>query len=340
MLIDDVAIKISAGNGGKGAVAFNKNLMSLGPAGATGGNGGNIYGEGVSDLSALNQFRFKKVLVAENGFDGRGQFRDGHNGKDLTLKLPVGTVIHNLTNNTDVEITKIGECVLIARGGRGGKGNFHFRSSTNTSPKEFQPGLPGENFDLRLELKLIADIGFVGLPNVGKSSFLNHVSNAKSKVANYPFTTLEPNLGVYYELILADIPGLIEGSSDGRGLGIKFLRHIERTHIIFHFISAESPNPKKDYEIIRKELGLYNKTLLKKPEYLFLTKNDLITEKNLKEKLKTLKKINSDATSISIYDLDSLKNAEKILNEIKAQKISQGNQTSTAKHPAKRRLDA
>ncbi|MDI6734122.1 MAG: GTPase ObgE [Patescibacteria group bacterium] len=322
MLIDDVTIKVSAGNGGKGAVAFNKNLMSLGPTGATGGNGGSIYSEGVSDLNALNQFRFKKVLAAENGFEGQSQFRDGHNGEDLILKLPVGTVVHNLTNNTDVEITKIGEKILIAKGGRGGRGNFHFRSSTNTSPKEFRPGTPGESFDLRLELKLIADVGFIGLPNVGKSSFLNYVSNAKSKVANYPFTTLEPNLGVYYELILADIPGLIEGSSGGRGLGIKFLRHIERTKTLFHFISAESPNPDNDYKIIRKELDLYNKDLLEKPEYVFLTKSDLVAKKIIDGKLKILKKLKLDAIPISIYNLDGLKNVEKILNKIKTQKIN------------------
>jgi GTP-binding protein len=236
MLIDDVEIKISAGDGGKGAVAFNKNLMNLGPVGGRGGNGGSVYFEGVSDLSALNQFRFKKDLRAEKGEDGRGQFRDGAAGKDLVLKVPVGTVIHNLDRKTDFEIIKIGEKVLGALGGHGGKGNFLFRSARNTSPTEFQYGLPGENFKIRLELKLIADVGFVGLPNVGKTSLLNKLTRASGKVANYPFTTLEPNLGVYYDLILADIPGLIEGASSGKGLGIKFLRHIERTRVIFHFI--------------------------------------------------------------------------------------------------------
>ncbi|MEK9194594.1 MAG: GTPase ObgE [Patescibacteria group bacterium] len=320
MLIDDVKIKVKAGNGGKGAVAFNKNLMSLGPVGGSGGKGGSVFAEGTSDLSALNQFRFKKMIGAENGMDGRGQFKDGNDGKDLVLKVPIGTVIHNLTNKIDVEITKISERVLLAQGGKGGKGNFQFRSSKNTSPKQFQPGLPGEEFEFRLELKLIADIGFIGLPNVGKSSLLNELTNAKSKVANYPFTTLEPNLGVYYELILADIPGLIENSSVGKGLGIKFLRHIERTRILFHFISADSPHPKKDYEIIRKELRVYNKTLLKKPEYLFLTKSDILESSVLKEKLKILKEIDPKAIVISIYDDESLKEVQKILNKIKAEK--------------------
>ncbi|MBI2591568.1 MAG: GTPase ObgE [Candidatus Brennerbacteria bacterium] len=320
MLIDDVKIKISAGHGGKGAVAFNTNMKSLGPTGASGGKGGSIYVEGISDIGALNQFKFKKEARAENGKDGRSQFRDGQDGADITLKLPAGTVMHNLTNGSDVEITKIGERILLARGGIGGKGNFHFRSSRNTSPKQFQEGMPGEEFELRLELKLIADLGFIGLPNAGKSSMLNALTNAKSKVANYPFTTLEPNLGAYYELILADIPGLIEGSSTGRGLGIKFLRHIERTKILFHFISVESQNIAADYKIIRNELGIHNKELFEKPEYLFLAKTDLVDKKSAAEKLAELKKINSSAISISIYDSESLKKIEKILNKVAAEK--------------------
>lgn len=320
MLIDDVEIKINAGHGGKGAVAFNKNLMSLGPAGGSGGKGGNVYGEGVSDLSALRQFRFKKKISAENGKDGRSQFRDGHDGDDLVLKLPVGTVVHNLTSGSEINFEKSGERILLAKGGVGGKGNFQFRSSLNTTPTQSEPGMPGENFAFRLELKFIADIGFVGLPNVGKSSLLNKLTNARSKVANYPFTTLEPNLGAYYELILADIPGLIEGSSTGRGLGIKFLRHIERTHILFHFISAESPTLLKDYKTIRKELGAWNSALLEKPECLFLTKSDLETPKELNKKLLVLKKIDSRVIAISINDAESIKNVKKILNDIKDKK--------------------
>jgi GTP-binding protein len=320
MLIDDVKIKIAAGNGGRGAVAFNTNLNTLGPAGGSGGNGGNVFGEGVSDLSALNQFRFRKEFKAENGRDGRGQFRDGVTGKDLILKLPIGTVVHNVTTGEDTTIEKVGERLLVASGGHGGKGNFQFRSARNPSPKQFQHGLPGEAFDVRLELKFIADVGFVGLPNVGKSSMLNRLTNARSKVANYAFTTLEPNLGAYYELIIADIPGLIEGSSAGRGLGIKFLRHIERTRTLFHFISSESPAPAEDYKTIRNELGAYNKELLLKPEHLFLTKSDVATPEEIKKKLTALKKINKDAIAVSIEDPESIKKVEKILNTIKAKK--------------------
>ncbi|MDO8575058.1 MAG: GTPase ObgE [bacterium] len=322
MLIDDVIIKISAGKGGKGSVAFNKNLKSLGPAGGSGGDGGSIYAEGVSDFSALNQFRYKKDLSAENGMYGRDQFKDGHDGKDLILKVPIGTVVHNFSNKSEVEVTKIGEKTLLAKGGKGGRGNFHFRSSTNTTPMQFQPGLPGEEFELRLELKLIADIGLVGLPNAGKSSLLNELTNAKSQVANYPFTTLEPNLGVYYELVIADIPGLIEGSSKGKGLGIKFLRHIERTGIIFHLVSAESKSSVKDYKIVRKEIGAYNKALLKKPEYLFLSKSDEAPPKDLKKKLAALKKLNSKTIAISVIDDKSLEKVKNLLNKIKAKKFA------------------
>lgn len=321
MLIDDVTIKVASGKGGKGAVAFNKNLMSLGPAGGSGGNGGNIYIEGVVDLSVLRHFRNQKEFYAENGHDGRGQFVDGRTGQDITLKVPVGTIIHNLTQKTETEITKIGEKVLIAKGGHGGKGNFHFRSATNTTPKQFQEGTPSEHATLRLELKLIADIGFIGLPNVGKTSLLNELTAAKSKVANYPFTTLEPNLGVYYELILADIPGLIEGASIGKGLGIKFLRHVERTKILFHFISAESPDPAQDYKTVKNELKAYNPELAKKDEYLFLTKIDMVDPAEVKKKMTIMKKLNKTATPISVLDDESLKKVKEILNKIKDAKI-------------------
>lgn len=317
MLIDDVTIKVRAGNGGKGAVAFNRLPNALGPTGGSGGNGGNLYFEGVSDLSALKQFRFKKEIWAEDGAPGRGKFLDGHDGKDVIFKVPVGTVIHNSTNQKDVEIVKIGEPVLIAKGGLGGRGNFLFRSSTNITPMESQPGIPGEKFTLRLELKMIADVGFVGLPNAGKSSLLKELTNASPKIANYPFTTLEPNLGVYYDLILADIPGLIEGASEGKGLGIKFLRHVERTKILFHFISSESENFSKGYKVIRQELEKYNKELLDKPEYIFITKSDLADEKVLKDKMKKFRK---KATVISIYDYESIEKVKKLLNEIRMEK--------------------
>jgi len=316
MLIDDVTIKVKAGNGGNGSVAFNKTKMSLGPTGADGGHGGSVYLEGVSDLAALVQFRYKKEIIAKNGERGKTQLNDGSNGPDIVLRVPVGTVIHNLTTGEDLEIVAIGQKVLIAKGGRGGRGNYKFRSAINTSPEEFEEGTPGQERELRLELKMIADVGFVGLPNVGKSSLLNEVTRAKSKVANYHFTTLDPNLGAYYELILADLPGLIEGAAEGKGLGIKFLRHTERTKALFHFVSAESADPVKDYNIIRRELGAHNKALLDKPEYVFLSKEDMLSKEEVAKKLDALRTVNKDALPISIHDMDSIKRVEKILREI------------------------
>lgn len=316
MLIDDITIKAVAGNGGDGTVSFNKNMMSLGPTGASGGTGGNVWVEGVADIGALFRLKHAKVFKAEDGGVGGRQFNDGKDGEDLIIKVPVGTVIHNLDTHEDKEITKIGERIQIARGGRGGKGNFHYRSSTNTSPKQFQKGEPGETWKINLELKLIADVGLIGLPNAGKSSLLNELTRAKSKVANYAFTTLEPHLGVYYDLILADVPGIIEGAAGGKGLGVKFLRHVERTNTLFHLLSAESEDPIADYKIIRKELGEYNSKLLEKKEYLFISKFDMVPEDQLKDIVKKLKKLNPTVIPLSIHDVESLEKVKKILNKI------------------------
>ena len=320
MLIDNVTIRVKAGDGGRGAVAFNRNKMAQGPVGGNGGKGGDVYFEGVSDLSALSQFRNKKDIKTDNGDNGRGDFVDGNDGQDLILKIPVGTVITNLDSGEVKEIVKTGEKLLSAKGGYGGKGNYKFRSSLNTRPRQFQFGKPGESFSIKLELKLIADVGLIGLPNAGKSSLLNELTEAKSRVANYPFTTLEPNLGTYYQLILADIPGLIEGASDGKGLGIKFLQHIERTKTLFHLISAESDNVGRDYKIVRNELKKYSKELGSKKEYVFLSKYDMIPEKEVKKKMNILKKLNKNVKILSIHDIDALKKVKDILNKIQSSK--------------------
>src|SRR3989339_968834 len=294
MLIDDVTIKVQAGKGGKGGVYFNSNLMSLGPTGGRGGNGGNVYVEGVSDLGALRQFRYKKEIIAEDGENGKKKLNDGTAGEDIVLKVPVGTVLHNLDVKKDKEITKVGEKVLIATGGFGGHGNYHFRSGKNTSPRQFQPGLPGEAFTMRMEVKLIADVGLIGYPNAGKYSLLNELTAAKSKVANYPFTTLFPNIGAIGNKFIADIPGLIENASIGKGLGIGFLKHIEKVSVLLHCISVESSDILKDYEIVRNELGKYNKELLNKKEIILLTKSDLVDVKKLTKKTKILSKISNE----------------------------------------------
>jgi GTP-binding protein len=323
MIVDDIKITAIAGHGGRGLVTFSKTKRTLGPTGGSGGRGGNVLIEGVADLGALRQFRFKKEFEARDGQHGKSRLNDGHDADDLILFVPVGTVCHNLTNRKDIEITKIGQREMIAKGGRGGKGNYLFRSAINTSPMEFQEGKPGESFEIHLELKMIADVGFIGLPNVGKSSLLNELTNCHSKVANYPFTTLEPNLGVYYDLILADIPGLIEGASVGKGLGIKFLRHIERTKTLFHFIPADSNDPIQDYKTVKAELEAYNILLLAKPEYIFISKSDMVTPDVISEIKKQFKKIGKEAVAISIIEDKAIENVKKILNDLILEKSSQ-----------------
>ncbi len=322
MLVDYTKIKVKGGKGGDGVVSFNRNMMEQGPVGGSGGRGGSIILEGVSDIGALNQFRFKKDFYAEDGKDGMRQNRDGADGNDLLLRVPAGTVIKKENGEFVGEITKIGEQLVIARGGKGGRGNFHFRSSRNTSPQEFEEGKEGDEGVVELELKLIADVGFVGLPNIGKSTLLNELTNAKSKVANYPFTTLEPSLGAYYEIILADIPGLIKGASEGRGLGIKFLKHVERTQVLFHFISADSKTPLEDYQTIRDELKNHSKELIEKPEYIILSRVDNVSSDELKKKINTLKKTGKEIIPISILEEGTLQSVKKILNKIKDEKLA------------------
>jgi GTP-binding protein len=313
MITDEVRIFVRAGKGGDGVVAFNKTKMSLGPTGGRGGDGGNVIFSGVSDLTALNKYKSKRERFAPVGRNGKADKSTGHNGKDLILTVPVGCVIHNLKTDKFSEITQIGESFLAAKGGSGGRGNFNFRSSRNTTPEEYEEGDPGEEFEFAIELRLIADVGLVGIPNAGKSSLLNEFTNAKVRVANYPFTTLEPNLGVLGDLVIADIPGLIEGASRGKGLGIKFLKHIQRTKILLHCISLESDDPARDYKIVRKELEDFNPELTQKKEIVLLTKSDLISEKEARKKISQMRKINPDVFSISIHDWEGL---QKIIEKL------------------------
>lgn len=314
MIADEVKIKIRAGKGGDGSVAFEKTKMSLGPTGGRGGGGGNIYFLGVSDLTALNKYKSKREYWAEDGQRGKADKSTGHDGKDIALTIPIGSVLRDVKTGEEFEITKPGERILAAKGGIGGRGNFYFRSGKNTSPEEYEEGKPGGEFEFFIELRLIADIGLIGLPNAGKSSLLNELTNATAKVANYAFTTLEPNLGVLDGLVIADIPGLIEGASRGKGLGIKFLKHIRRTKILVHCVSAESEDPQKDYAIVRKELKDFVEELAEKKEIILLTKSDLVSKEVLKKKTAILKKINPDIFPVSIHDWDSLKKlSEKLL---------------------------
>ena len=322
MLIDDVTVRLTAGAGGRGAVAFQKVRLAQGPTGGDGGDGGSIYLEGVSDIGALSWYTSNRAIHAEDGKNGRGQFLDGRDGEDLILKVPTGTKIINEESGFVREITQVGERILVAGGGVGGRGNFKFRSGTNTSPKESEVGTAGDTGVFKLELRLIADVGLIGLPNAGKSSLLNELTAARSRVANYAFTTLEPHLGAYYELILADIPGLIEGASKGKGLGVKFLRHIERTRTLLHLISTESDDVARDYEIVRNELKEYNATLAAKEEFVLLTKTDATLPVELRKQVTALEKIGLKPIPISVLDTDSLQNLKELLNKLKAGKLA------------------
>jgi GTPase len=317
MLIDEVTVQFKAGTGGKGIVEFSKTKMTLGPRGGSGGNGASIYLEGVSDITALTTLANRRIVKAPDGDRGLGQLTDGRNGEDLIVQVPNSTRVITVGTGEVREITGIGERLLIATGGGGGRGNYLFRSATNTSPQRFEEGRPGEEVTLRLELRLIANVGLVGLPNAGKSSLLNALTAARSKVGNYAFTTLEPSLGSYYGLVIADIPGLIEGAATGKGLGVKFLKHIERTKTLFHLVSAESDDVVRDYEIVRKELAQYNPELLKKREYVLLSHSDMVDSEELNQKLRQLKKVNDNVTPVSVIDDTALMEVKKILNELK-----------------------
>jgi GTP-binding protein len=317
MLIDEVKIKIKSGDGGNGCVSFDPTKGRQGlPDGGNGGKGGDIYLKGTSDLSALNRYVNRKYFGAEDGKRGDSEQRTGRYGEDLILVVPIGTIAHIKNPKKDYEVVYPEEMVRIAIGGRGGRGNLAFKSSTNRSPQRSEPGKPGEEHDVTMELRLIADIGFVGLPNTGKSSMLNELTAAGAKVANYPFTTLEPNLGVVDDIILADIPGLIEGASRGKGLGIKFLRHIQRTRHLVHFISADSKSPVTDYRVVRKELKKHDEKLVRKPDYIFISKSDLLPPKKIKELIKKVKKINPHVMAVSIHDWDGIQDVRKLFHKI------------------------
>ena len=318
MLVDEVHILVKAGNGGNGSASFIRNSQTArgGPDGGNGGIGGSVYIQGINDIDALQTFRYNKKVRAEDGVNGGKNKLFGRNGKDLIIKVPLGTLVIDVSSKSTFEVIDETTKHLIARGGKGGRGNNEFKSATNQAPKFAEKGESGEDKKIKLELKLIADVGLIGLPNAGKSSLLEVLTNAHPKIANYPFTTLEPNLGVMDRLILADIPGLIEGASKGKGLGIRFLKHIERTKILVHCIDVSTNDPYKDYETIRMELQNFNQNLLSKKEIILITKSDLISEENVKKFLALFKKKKKEALPISIYNDDSLKVLKEKIKEL------------------------
>ncbi|MDO8407906.1 MAG: GTPase ObgE [bacterium] len=308
--IDEVTIHAKAGKGGDGVVRWLhfKGKEKGGPAGGDGGRGGDVVLEGVSDLAALSRYRFEKHFEAGGGGAGENDNRHGKNGDALTLSVPVGTTACRVDTGTEYEIVTAGEHVVILRGGGGGRGNAHYKSSTNQNPFEHTDGAPGQAGDIRLSLKLIADAGLVGLPSAGKSSLLNALTRAKAKVGAYPFTTLEPNLGDFYGHILADIPGLIEGASKGKGLGTRFLKHIERTGIVLHLVSADRDDVLAAYKEVRGELTAFGHGLSDKPELVILSKTDLISASERLAKAALLANATGrEVLTVSIEDPELLK---------------------------------
>jgi GTP-binding protein len=290
LFIDQAVIFVKAGNGGNGAISFRreKYVPKGGPDGGNGGHGGNVIVRADKQLGTLLDFRYKRSYKAENGEHGRGKDQTGKTGVDILLKVPCGTIIRETVYKKVIaDLVRDGDEMIVAVGGKGGRGNAEFATATNQAPRIAEPGVPGEECELVLELKLIADVGLVGFPNAGKSTLISVVSAAKPKIADYPFTTLTPNLGIvrYAEgksFTVADMPGLIKGAHLGKGLGIQFLRHIERTRVLVFLIESISEDPMRDYDILLNELASFNESLAKKPKIVALTKIDLFESKGLK----------------------------------------------------------
>jgi len=319
--LDQAKIYVKAGDGGSGSASFRREkfIEFGGPDGGDGGDGGSVVLIAAANLNTLIDFRFQQHFKAEKGRNGMGKKKSGRAGNDLFLKVPVGTQIFEEDNNTLIEdLKKIGQKIIVAQGGKKGLGNVRFKSSTNRAPRRKTDGTEGESFWIWLQLKVIADVGIIGMPNAGKSSLLSVLTKAKPKIANYPFTTLDPNLGVTSysdkEVTLADIPGLIEGAHEGTGLGDKFLRHIERCKSLIHLIDITDEDILENYLKIRKELSKYSSNLLKKKEIIVFNKIDMINVNEIKKKINAFKKkIKKNIYKISVVQNKGLINIKKLL---------------------------
>jgi len=311
MFIDEIKFFAKAGHGGNGVVRWRREkfIDKGGPNGGDGGRGGDVYALAVNDIHLFSKYKHKKSFEGNDGEEGAGGSRHGKDGKDLIIELPVGSIITNIESGASVSLDKVGQKELLLKGGVGGYGNEQFKSSINVAPEKATNGKVGEQGNFKIELELFADVGLIGLPNAGKSSLLNAVTNAGAKIGSYQFTTLDPNLGDFFGHVIADIPGLIEGASEGKGLGTKFLKHIKRTRMLVHLVSLENEKPMEVYKQIRNELGTYDKTLLEKEEVIILTKTDVVNdEKKIEKVKKEFLKLKKPVFTLSLYDDESVKN--------------------------------
>lgn len=343
MFVDKAKIKLVAGNGGNGAVSFRheKFRPKGGPDGGDGGDGGDIVLVASRNQNTLASFRYQKLLKAENGEPGKKSRKHGKSGGNLEVAVPVGTVVNSDSGENLADLIEDGQRAIIARGGKGGFGNAHFASSTRQAPRVAENGERGEEVEATLELKMIADVGIVGLPNAGKSTFLSVVSNAQPEIADYPFTTLRPNLGVVDidgqdSLLLADIPGLIEGASEGKGLGDEFLRHIERTSVLLHLIDAYNEDVVAAYNTVIKELQAYKAELSRKPQIVALTKTEGFDERQLNQKIKELKKAVPKGTEVFYISSMSGQSLTELLRKL--QQMVEKNRGKEAKKKLRHKL--
>jgi len=315
MFVDEITITATAGTGGNGVVRWKheKFRPMAGPGGGDGGRGGDVYVRAVADHNQLAKYTGEKNFVAGHGDAGDNDNKSGRNGSDLYIDIPVGSRVTDVGRARTFELLSLDETVRILKGGNGGRGNVHFKTSVNRSPSEATKGNPGEEGEFYIEVPLIVDVGIIGLPNAGKSTLLNAVTNASSKIGSYAFTTLEPHLGALYEFILADIPGLINGASSGKGLGHKFLRHVTRTKMLVHLVSLAEVDPVAAYYTIRKELDIYDSRLLDKEEWIILTKKDLVNKEDIEHIKNELAKNKKRVFVIDHNDEESIKNVRDAL---------------------------